>query len=226
MLVVVVPVLGRPDNAQPLAESLAANTTLEHRLVWVVSPNDHFQIGACEKAGGDILEMPTAAGPGDFARKINAAYRETVEEWLFQAADDVRFHPGWDTAAMETAFDAGSRVVGTNDGHNPTVKAGKHSTHTLIHRSYVDDPGASLDGPGSVFSEAYGHQYCDTELVELAKARGEWAFSAGSLVEHRHPFWIDRRAMDDTYRKGLATSRRDSQIYRLRIRNVVRVSQR
>ncbi len=226
MIVVIVPVLGRPANAAPLAESIAANTTVPYRLVWVVSGYDEPQARACAEAGGTVRVSEFYPQKGDFARKINEAYLDTDEPWIFQGADDIVFHPGWDTAAIETAERTGARVVGTNDGHNPTVKAGLHSTHTFIHRSYVDDPGASLDGPGTVFSEAYGHQYCDTELVELAKARGEWAFSAGSLVEHRHPFWVGRDRMDDTYRKGLATSRQDSLLYRRRMRNVVRVSQR
>ncbi len=224
MLAIIVPVLGRPNNAAPLAESITANTTVAHRIVWVVSPGDDLQRQACLDHG-DVIETTWDPGRGDFARKVNLAYRLTDEPWIFQAADDLRFHPGWDTAAMEVA-ESGARVIGTNDLHNPVVKAGTHSTHTFIHRTYIDDPGASLDGPGSVFSEAYSHQNVDNELVAVAKARGEWAFSHESLVEHRHPFWIDRRLMDATYEKGLKEWRQDGMLFRRRMRNVVRVSQR
>ena len=213
-IVVVVPVLGRPQNAEPVARSLGD----AHRLVFVCSPEDGEQIAACEATWADVIVAPFEAGHGDFARKVNLAYRMTDEPWIFQAADDVTFHAGWSQAALACAEATGALVVGTQDGGNPEVKRGRHSTHTLIARSYVDDPGASWDGPGSVFSEAYGHQFCDTELVALAKQRGVWAFADGARVTHEHPFWVGRGLMDATYEKGLATSREDARLYRTRER--------
>ncbi len=218
MIVVLVPVLGRPANAQPLADSLAAASP-GVRLVFLVSPDDPEQYHACVKTGADLFLVPFASGPADFQKKIRHGYENTTEEWIFQAADDVRFQPGWDTALMECADRTGADVIGTDDGHNPTVRAGNHSTHTLIRRSYIDHPGASMDGPGTVFSEAYSHQWCDTELVQLAMARGVWAFCAEAKVTHLHPFWTGgRRTMDETYRKGLATSTQDHRIFMRRSR--------
>ena len=213
MIAVVVPVLGRPRNAAPLAESLAHATTLPHRLVFVCSPGDDEQIAACSDTYADIAITGRAETHGDFAHKVNFAYRATDEPWIFQAADDVRFEPGWDTALMNCAEATGALVIGTDDGGNPTVIAGKHSTHTLIARSYIEDPGASMDGPGTAFSTAYGHQYVDTELVQLAMSRGVWAFCKQSRVTHLHPFWVGRNGMDDTYRRGLKTSSVDHRIF-------------
>lgn len=213
-IVVIAPVLGRPLNAEPLARSLGD----AHRLVFVCSRGDDEQIAACEATWADVIVAPWEAGHADFAKKCNLAYRLTDEPWLFQAADDVRFHAGWDTAALAVAERTGALVIGTQDGHNPSVKAGTHSTHTLIARSYVDDPGASMDGPGSVFSDAYGHQFCDTELVAVAKWRGVWAFADGARVTHEHPFWVGRDRMDATYRKGLASSSEDARLFRKRER--------
>ncbi len=218
MIAVIVPVLGRPQNAAPLAESLAYATTVPHRLVFVCSPDDRVQQAACDDTWGDVLRITQQPGPGDFARKVNQAVAVTDEPWVFQAADDVRFEPGWDTALMECAEQTGALVVGTDDGGNPTVIAGKHSTHTLIARSYIEDPGASMDGPGTAFSTAYGHQYVDTELVQLAMSRGVWAFCKQSRVTHLHPFWVGRNGMDDTYRRGLKTSQQDHRIYQQRSR--------
>lgn len=222
-IVVVVPVLGRPHAAGPLAANLADVTELEHRLVFVCSPDDLEQQAACEDTYGDVFLMMREPGPGDFARKVNAAYRLTDEPWIFQAADDVRFEPGWDTALMSRARVTGALVIGTQDGGNPTVKAGRHSTHTLVARSYADDPGASMDGPETVFSEAYGHQGTDTELVELAKHRGVWAFCDDSRVTHLHPFWEGpahrgRMVLDATYQRGQSTSREDAILFRQRSR--------
>lgn len=215
-IAVIIPVLGRPANAAKVAASLEAATSVAYRLVFVCSPNDHDQIAACHSTGEDVIEADWTPGRGDFARKINIAYEETTEPWIFQAADDVVFQPGWDVNALAVAGDLGVMVVGTNDDHNPEVKAGRHSTHSLILRAYCDYPGASADGPGTVFSEAYGHQHVDTELVALAKHRGVWAFSPNSHVTHEHPFWVGRDRMDATYEKGLSTSREDARLFRIR----------
>jgi hypothetical protein len=210
---VLVPVLGRPANAQPVADSLHAATTVSHRLVFVCSPDDSAEIHACKSTGADVLVADWQPGRGDFAKKINAAYRATSEPYLFQAADDVAFHPQWDVEALAAISDGdGFGVCGTDDGANPSVRRGRHSTHSLIGRWYVDECGASFDGPGSVFSEAYDHNMVDVELVELAKARGCFTFAAGSLVEHSHPIW--RTAADDaTYRKGAAAAAQDRRLY-------------
>lgn len=219
MIAVICPVLGRPQNAQPLADSLAANTTVPHRLLFVVSPDDAPSYHACHQTGADLLLATWAAGHGDFARKIAAGYERSDEPWIFQAADDVRFTPGWDEALLACADRTGALVIGTDDCHNPTVRAGRHSTHTLIARSYCDDPGASADGPGTVFSTAYAHQWCDNELVQLAMARGVWAFCADSRVIHDHPFWTGgRRTMDATYRKGLGSAVEDRRMFERRSR--------
>ncbi len=213
MISVIVPCLGRPQNAQPLADSLAANTTRSYRLVFVCSPGDDAQTSACLRTGQNVIITDWKPGHADFAKKVNLAYRETDTPWLFQAADDVRFEPGWDRALLECHDRTGALVIGTQDGGNPEVKRGRHSTHTLIARSYIDDPGASMDGPGSVFSEAYGHQYCDLELVEVAKRRKVWAFCDEARVIHEHPFWNREVPKDDTYRKGMEASRLDRTIY-------------
>jgi glycosyltransferase involved in cell wall biosynthesis len=215
-IVIVVPVLGRPDNVAPLVANVLQETTVPHRIVFVCNPDDDAEIEAVLAAGADMLIIDEPAGPGDFARKLNHAYQHTREPWIFQAADDVVFHPGWAEACLHAAGDR-YMVVGTQDLANPVVRRGHHSTHSLIRRCYVDDPGASADGPGSVFSEVYHHQWCDNELIGLAKSRGLFVFAKDAVVEHRHPIW--RTAPDDeTYRRGAAHARDDRALFQRRQR--------
>jgi hypothetical protein len=226
-IVIVVPVLGRPHNAGPLATNIAEATTVPYRLVFVCSPDDTPQAAACQQLLHDglasVLTMDAPATRGDFARKVNAAYQMTREPFLFQAADDVVFHPGWAEACLAAIDAGGFGVCGTNDLANPVVRRGLHSTHSLIRRSYIDDPGASADGPGTVFSEAYWHQWVDNELVGLAKARGAYVTAPGALVEHRHPVW--RTAPDDaTYRRGSEHAREDARLFRQRQRRFSRLT--
>lgn len=210
-LAILVPVLGRPERALPLAESAARATDLPYRLLFLCSPEDGAEIDACQQAG-DTLVVDWAAGAGDYARKINAGYRATTEPWIFTAADDLVFHPGWARSALATARSTGCSVIGTQDGWNGAVKAGRHSTHSLVSRAYVEREGASWDGPGIVLHEGYDHQYVDTELVAVARQRGTFAMAWDALVEHLHPM-AHKARMDATYRKGLRASREDGGLY-------------
>lgn len=210
---ILVPMLGRADSVERLARNIAAMTEPPYTLLWLCSPDDGAVIDQCQ-LWGDTHVVDWQPCPGDYARKINAGYRLTSSAWIFTGASDLKFHDGWVEAAMPKM--AGADVVGTNDMHNAVVKKGDHSTHSLIRRSYVDELGASFDGPGIVYSEAYDHQFVDTELVWLAKRRGVWSHARGSLVEHLHPFWNGRRGMDATYEKGLAKGREDSRLFEQR----------
>lgn len=205
---VLVPVLARPAAAAPLAESLRATSDAE--LVWIISPGDAEQRAACEVAGGRILEAGWEPGPGDYARKINLGYRETIAPWVLQAADDLRFHPGWERAAL-AAGERGAGVVGTDDLGNPTVRRGAHSTHSLVRRSYVESLGGTYDSR-EVLHEGYDHQFVDTELVDAAQARGAWAFAKDAKIEHLHPFWR-KGSLDATYRKALAEGDADRRLF-------------
>lgn len=212
-ILVAIPVLNRPQRVQPLLDDLrSSQQDVKLEPLFIVSSSDTPEVHALMKARAPFLTVDWAPEHGDFARKMQYAYEETDEEWIFQAADDVSFAPGWADHAIATAEETGALVIGTQDGGNPSVKSGNHSTHTLIKRTYCDAPGASLDGPGTIFTTAYSHQWTDTELVELAKHRGVWAFSHDSIVTHHHPMW-SKGQMDATYQKGLADSRADHQTF-------------
>lgn len=225
MIAIVVPVLNRPLLAQPLADNIRAATTVDHELWFVCSPKDTGELDAVRATGERHFVVAWDPGHGDFARKVNHAARWVNADWVFQAADDVTFEPGWDVAVLACAEATGALVIGTQDSGNPEVKRGRHSTHTLIARSYIKDPGASMDGPGTAFSTAYAHQWCDTELCQLAMARGVWAFCDEARVTHHHPFWAPRGrrgagadGLDDTYRLGMGPAAQDSRVFRRRQR--------
>jgi hypothetical protein len=214
----VIPVLNRPPNAQTVIASLElSDPDGLCRPLFVCSPGDERQIRASHGTGAQVLMLEQPAGPGDFARKIQAAFNVTREPFLFQAADDVEFTAGWAEAALyQIDRDGGYGVCGTDDRANPQVMAGRHSTHSLIRREYVDVCGASWDGPGTVFSQAYSHQWVDCELVELAKVRGCFTFAAAAVVAHHHPLFDRSTPYDDTYRRGLADGGADSALFHRR----------
>lgn len=212
---VLVPMLGRAHQIGPLLASLDASHEEKYpvRVVFVVSPGDEPVIAALRELNEEHIVADWEPGPGDYAKKINLGFRETDAPWVLLGASDLRFHARWASNALKTP---GRRaVIGTNDLGNPLVRAGKHSTHPIVSRAYVEEVGASFDGPGFVYHEGYDHQYVDTELVELAMRRGEWSFAVDSLVEHLHPLW-GKGEMDSTYKRGMAKGRLDANIYRQR----------
>lgn len=215
MIDVLVPVLGRPQNVQPLVESLRSNSTIPHRILFLVSPRDTEQLQACMASSEGVHVVSWDPGHGDYAKKMNAGYRETSDEWMLLGADDISFQRGWDVEALTVAERSGASVIGTNDMAHPDVRKGLTSTHPLVRRRYITEQGGSLDGPGVLIHEGYDHNYSERELIGLAQSRKTWAFARGSIVRHRHPCW-GTAPEDDTYRRPQATIGRDYALFMTR----------
>lgn len=203
---VIVPVLARPHRAFPLAVSVRQTSSAE--VVFVASPGDVHEIRALADvrrrvSGVRVVVVEWEPGRGDYARKVNRGVIETTAPWLFQGADDLRFHDGWLDAALHEATRTGARVIGTRDGCNVRTENGRTSTHSLVARSYVEEIGTT-DEPGKMLHEGYWHNFVDDELIQTARARREFAFARGSFVEHLHP--TSRRhdvPLDGTYERAL-----------------------
>jgi hypothetical protein len=202
---VIVPTLGRPASAAPFMESLKASGCGDLARVYAVA-NPGPDSDAWLEAGAIIVPW-NGPPPGTYAQRVNLAYAHTDEPWLFLAADDVRFHPGWLDQAEWAARD-GACVVGTNDLHNPRVTGGDHATHMLIRRAYIDEQGASWDGPGVAVHEGYAHNFTDDEIVQVAKDRDVWVPALHAKVEHLHPLW-KLAPVDATYELGAESFEQD-----------------
>lgn len=211
MIAVLVPVLARPARVRPLVDSLErASRFVECRPVFIASPDDEAELKALNKERVDYITLDAPAERGDYARKINAGFAACDEEFVFLAADDLTFHPGWAERALAAHMETGACVVGTNDLGNSRVTAGRHSTHTLVHRDYGEC--GTVEQTGVLLHEGYWHNYVDDEFVETAKARGTFHHATDSLVEHLHPNW--GKAPDDpTYRRGQERFPEDRQLF-------------
>lgn len=207
---VMVPVLNRPQNAEPFMRSLRASTGLA--TVYALCSEDDDA-----KAWGAVGAQVVRTEGVTFAEKVNEGYPWTDEPWVMLTGDDVRFHPGWLDHAQAVARSTGAKVIGTNDLGNPRVMAGQHATHMLIDRDYIDEQGASWDGPGVVCHDGYRHWFVDDEIVAVAKQRGVFTVALTSIVEHLHPIW-GKADDDDTYRLGQRHAERDQRTYLKRLR--------
>ena len=217
-LLIIIPVLGRPQNANQVATSIDNNTTNPCRIAFVCTQSDTDQIAACRQTiepNRDLVYVLEPNSVGDYAKKINHAYRFGDERYVFLGADDLVFHQGWDVEALRVMHETGAGVVGTNDLANQQTIAGLHSTHSLVDRAYIDRCGGYVGGPGRVYFEGYHHQFVDNELVQTAMARDCYAHAFHSQVKHLHPLW--RTAPDDaTYRLALRDSGPDRLLFESR----------
>lgn len=199
-VVIVVPVLRRPHRVRPLLHSIEHATPEPHRVLFVADADDWDEIAALKREGAHYLT--TEARPPNYPAKMNLAFRETTEPFVFLAADDLHFHYGWLSTALRYMSD-NVGVVGTNDGGvNRRVQSGQHSTHQLVRREYVDTHGATFDAePGVLCHEGYGHCFVDDELVQAAQARNVYSHAKDCVVEHLHPF-AEKSPVDSVYRLG------------------------
>lgn len=197
---IIIPVLNRPHRVVPLLASIVRATPEPHRTLFMATEGDTAELKALRKVKANVVVTPPRTR-GDYAAKINLAYRESTEPFLFCGADDLHFHPGWLTAALKHMADPNIGVVGTNDLGNPRVMRGDHATHSLVRRTYADIWG-TIDRLGQVLHEGYVHTFVDDELVGTARARGAFAMALDSHVEHLHPHWKPDVARDETYDHG------------------------
>ena len=215
MIDILIPVLGRPKNAEKVARSIDEHTKVPHMTIFLCSREDEAEIEACKATGCVVWLVDDVR----YSVKINAGVRVDLggerSEFVFLGADDLAFHDGWDDAAIDVWLLTGKNVVGTNDLGNPTVIAGRHATHSLVHRSYIGR--GTIDDPTVLLHEGYDHNWVDTEFVETAMARDQFTFAFSSHVEHLHPFW-KKGPMDVIYKRGQEQYHRDNRLFRERRR--------
>jgi len=206
---IIVPVLGRPAAAAPFMASWSSSSSSSTSVVYAATDaEDTATRRAWYEAGATVL---TSDRGTTFACKANYGVEATSEPWLLFVGDDVRFHHGWDTAALE-AGSAGP-VVSTNDMARDDLD--RLAIHPMISRDYIVQRGASFDGPGLVAHEGYRHWYVDREWSFLAAERGALVYAPDARIEHLHPIF-GKGEMDATYRLGQAAARDDERTFRWR----------
>ncbi len=200
-LIVLVPVLNRPQNVAPLIESFEASGT-PGALIFVMTEGDADEQTVVKAATPYWMESPLVTWP----EKINWAYNYVRDnaDWVLFGADDITFHEGWWDATGPLRAVPEVSVIGTNDLGNPRVIAGEHTTHALVRSTYL----GTVDDPDSIVHTGYKHWCVDDEFLWTAKMRGCWSFCPGAVIEHNHPYW-KKGEWDDTYAKGEENSAAD-----------------
>lgn len=215
---IIVPVLGRPEHAKRFRDSYWSGDDW-----WTHKPR---AFAICENELDRTTWLPytmayLAPIHHTFAEKVNWAYEHVVShsdaEWVLLVGSDVNFHPGWIDRLEEALVDMPEAcVLGTLDLLNAATMKGHHTCHPVIKRSYIDEVGASWDGPGKICSEAYRHNYVDNEIVRAAQDRGVWC-PTEAVIEHLHP--VNGKAeWDEVYQEGEQWKTLDSLTWSKRLR--------
>ena len=198
-LVILVPVLSRPDRVKPLLDSIEAATP-GARTLFLCDSGDQDEIEAVEADPRGRLDVSR----GTYAQKINRGVTITAEPLIFFGADDLRFVGGW-LEECRRHIDHGAQVVGVNDLLDRPARP-DHATHFLVDREYV--ARGTIDGKPGALSESYEHNFVDDELIATAVLRGIYAYAKDAHVEHLHPMG-GKANVDSTYLLGRESMRRD-----------------
>lgn len=217
MIGILIPSSGRSEKIAMVVENATRHTSLRHRVIVIVEePEYHDYLHALKDV--KHAELVLNKRSRNYAGAINTVtsqglFRE-VGDYFFCGADDLNFHPGWDTNAVTTMLALPHlRVVGTNDLWNQYVLEGTHATHYLVDRRYTDEVGGVIDGAkGHLLYEGYDHNYTDTECIGTAKARAIYSPCPQSIVEHMH--WSAGKSPKDA--TAMKTSKhidKDAELY-------------
>ena len=207
---VIVPLMRRENMDQLMMSMKSA----QNDDVSVIVVHDDLDV-----SGFPVLSVNTRQDHTSYAEKVNLAIEHSDADWVLVVGDDVEFTDGWLDAARDVS--PWADVIGTNDSEpgrvrNPDVAAGRHADHFLIRRSYIDDEGASLDGPGVTMPTAYHHWFVDREVIELAKARGVFKMADECRIIHHHPGYDGdeaARQADPVYMSAVNQSDDDHKVW-------------
>jgi glycosyltransferase involved in cell wall biosynthesis len=193
-------------------------------LVPLMRPSNRDRLmDSLEATRQGVISLHVGAEGRTYAENVNSLLAQSDADWVLIVGDDVEFTPGWFEAAQ--AISDRYDIIGTNDSEegrvrNPDVAAGRHADHFFVRRSYIDDEGACLDGPGVLMPEAYQHWFTDKEVIELARARGVYGHAHDCRIIHHHPgFDGDEAARyaDPVYAKAVEHGEADAKTFRSRL---------
>ena len=204
MLDVIIPTVNRADRLADLVANVHDTTETPHTVYLVMEKTDRDSIDAAAKL--DTIDVIGDYGACSVA--VNNGYLAGESEFFAVANDDVRFHDGWDTAAL-AYFTDDIHVVGLNDG------SGDCKCFHLVRRSFIEEHSGVYDRPNTVY-HTYKSQCVDTEFSFYAQVRGVYAEAKDAVLEHVHWRWQKADRDEPNYVKARASIDEDLAEYNRR----------
>jgi len=190
----ILPTLGRPDQAAKCVEQLLLTSSAD---VVLVMPVTEVLLPTWQETYKHLLTEPRVIRACYIYGSLNAS-----EAWnyglsdapdydaYFLAADDIWAQDGWFDEVLRVHKATGAGMVGINDMHSDgSIMA----THYWMTRQFI------VEHNGGVMSCPWYRSWCmDLETTERAKRANTYAWAQHAKVDHRHVHW-GAAPMDGTY---------------------------
>lgn len=212
MIAILIPTVGRPDRVKKIVKMIKANTQTPHTIYMITEPEDQATIDQIRETTAKLV---LNKAPHTYVAAINLGYKLSTEEHIFCGSDDIEFTEGWDIKMLKV-FQANPEIgfVGAWDSWKIT-QTGKHASHFMVSRSYIQEFGGVEDEKNTIYSSQYQHFNCDIETEQVAMKRGKFQMS-DAVIEHHH-FIVNKRVeYDQTYSKEQSKINRDTRTYNQR----------
>lgn len=122
--------------------------------------------------GFDLMIVEDTKRVG-YVKTLNYVANESTHDVIVYSAQDVLVGTDWLRNALLTMLTENAGLVGFNDGK----WAGKLASFGVIQRSWVK----TIYGK-NVFNPLYHSHYADTELTQIAKSQGRYAYSEKAVM--------------------------------------------
>ena len=186
---ILLPTMGRSVRLEWLVDNIRKSTEFSYKyaVYFIAEDDDLDTIKEVERLMSTYSWVHLIrSSHRNINKAINLAFRQTKEEFVYIACDDLEFTNGWLTSAM-SSMSKEIMVVGTYDGFTDRkYHIGAGNSGYLIRREYIESQSGCVDQRNVIYNEFYHHFYADTEFYHTARKRGVFIHSEHSVVHHRH----------------------------------------
>jgi glycosyltransferase involved in cell wall biosynthesis len=176
-LAICLPTRNRPHRLEALMANLLQTTPEPFTFYAAVTDEESQEI--LQRVMPSSLVMLTPARWTAIQRAQFLYDHTRGEDYVFLAADDYLFHPGWlpPALAMMAQVDGVVTINDLFDGEQ--VGAGP-----MFSRNYISTCSGVFDEPNVLQHRGYHHGYADIETIQTAIERGRFAWCRDGIVEH------------------------------------------
>lgn len=211
-IAILIPTYGRSSRFQAIIENIENNTIIPHATYFICENTDQPSIKEANRLNQKLIVV----SGNTYVSAVNAGYRSTKEPFILLGSDDIVFSENWDTKMLEQFADPAIGIAGHIDEWKIS-KTGKHGSHLMVRRAYIEKYGGVTDEKNTIYSSRYHHIMCDIETEQTAMMRKAFAMS-DAFISHTH-WYMKTAVMDPTYQRAIDVAERDRKTFQERRKN-------
>lgn len=209
MISVIHPSRGRAEKSANTIAKWKYNAVLRFELIVSVDADDdyvdysqfhHLPVYGQHLPGQDRLLIRQNKSS---VEAINAAAQFTTGDILIVVSDDTDCPPRWDETILKAVEGKTDFLLRVSDGHQKRI-----CTLPIMDRTYYNRFGY-------IYYPEYSHNWCDTELTEVAYKLGRIIVRNDIVFRHLHPE-VTKEPKDAVYLKNDLTHNTGRNIFNYR----------